>query len=353
MKEIFKTMWRLIVAPVHLAERVVKIFSPFRWLEKEMPLKGKIIIAVLLLTILGGAGFASFRFYDFTQHNPNFCVSCHLMKPAFEAWETSVHQKINCHECHHLAVDEMNQLLISFVFHRPTEVPPRHGKIIVPWKYCVECHWETSPEYPDAPKINNSRLHAKHYFMEQIECSKCHGYETHRFVPEARFCVRCHQGKVVHGTGMGELACLNCHTDRTTDLRPGRNKCLYCHGTEKNREMVEEGGTIDATHFIPDSETVKKAIKIDVPKDAPMQFKCYLCHKPHDKVRPDWGNCISCHRNITEVGKHGMHIQYFGAKCEDCHRPHSWSINKERAKKVCVKCHDKNKVPSPAEFLKG
>ncbi len=353
MNEVLRVIGRILAAPFWVVERVLKFFSPFRWLEKGMPLKGKIIIAVLLLAILGGVGYASFRFYDFTQTNPNFCVSCHLMKPAFEAWEASVHQQINCHECHHLAVDEMNQLLISFVFHRPTEVPDRHGKIIVPWKYCLQCHWESNEEYSDAPQINKSRLHAKHYFMEQIECSKCHGYITHEFVPEARFCIKCHQGKVVHGMGMKEIACLNCHTDRTPDLRPGRNKCLFCHGDERIREMLAEGDTLDVTHYKPPKETVEKAIKIDVPKDAPMQFQCYLCHKPHEDARPDWGNCLSCHRNILEVGKHGMHIEYFGAKCEDCHRPHSWTVTEARAKVVCVKCHGKDKVPSPKQFLSG
>lgn len=353
MSEVIKTILRMLAAPFRFLERVLKFFSPFRWLEKEMPMKGKLIIAVLLLVILGGAGYISYSFYDFTQNNPSFCVSCHLMKPAFETWEASVHQKINCHDCHHLAVNEMNQLLISFVFHRPEEVPERHGKVIVPWKYCIKCHWEVDQEYPDATQINQSRLHAKHYFMEQIECSKCHGYMTHEFVPEARFCVNCHQGKIVHGAGMGELACLNCHTDRTPNLIPGRNKCLYCHGGESVRKMIVAGGTLDVTHYQPTDETVKQAIKIDVPKDSPMQFQCYLCHKPHDKIRPDWGNCIECHRNIIEVGKHGMHIQYFGAKCQDCHRPHSWTVTDARAKKVCAKCHDKENLPTPKQFLSG
>ncbi len=352
MKDLLKTIRSMIVAPFHLFERFLKFFSPFKWLERDMPLKGKIIIAVLLLGIFSGIGYASFRFYDFTQNNPNFCVSCHLMKPAFETWEASVHQQINCHECHHLAVDEMNQLLISFVFHRPTEVPDRHGKIIVPWKYCIECHWQINEQYPNATHINKSRLHAKHYFMEQIECSKCHGYITHEFVPEARFCIKCHQGKVVHGMGMEEIACLNCHTDRTPDLRPGRNKCLYCHGDDKVRQMMIEGGTLDVTHYKPPEETVKQAIKIDIPADAPMQFQCYLCHKPHEAVRPDWGNCLNCHRNIFEVGKHNLHVQMMGLQCSQCHEPHSWRVTEARAKKVCVECHPQGDK-TPKQFLGG
>jgi nitrate reductase cytochrome c-type subunit len=341
----------MIMAPFRLAEKILKFFSPFKWLEKDMPLKGKIIIAALLLAIFGVVGYGSFRFYDFTQNNPNFCVSCHLMKEAFETWEASVHQEINCHECHHLAVEEMNQLLISFVFHRPEEVPDRHGKVIVPWKQCIKCHWETDEEYAEATHINQSRLHAKHYFMEQIECSKCHGYRTHKFVPEDRFCVRCHQGKLVHGMGMEELACLNCHTDRTPDLRPGRNKCLFCHDNESIRQALVEGGTLDVTHYQPPEETVKQAIKIKIPKDAPMQFQCYLCHKPHEAVRPDWGNCINCHRNVMDVGKHGLHVQMMGLQCNQCHKPHGWAVTEANAKQLCGECHPGGK--SPKQFLEG
>lgn len=324
------------------------VLRPFRWLESGMPLKGKVIIAVLMLVLLVGAGYGSFRFYDFTQNNPKFCVSCHLMKTSFEAWEQSEHKGINCHECHHLSVPEMNKLLVNFVLKRPQVVPERHGKIIVPWKFCIKCHWERDERYPNAAMINKSNLHAKHVFIEQTECSKCHGYIVHRFTPEERFCIKCHQGKVVHGVGMEGLPCLNCHTDRTKDLRPGRKKCLFCHGSEEVRKELIADGSIDVKHYKPDDATIRKATKIDVPANAPMQFFCYECHKPHKTVRPDWGNCLDCHRNILEVGQHGLHIQVAGMKCKECHKPHVWRVTSESAKKDCIKCHE---YKEPKKFI--
>jgi nitrate/TMAO reductase-like tetraheme cytochrome c subunit len=319
-----------------------------KWLKAGVPLKAKVIIAVLLLLITTGGGIMSYRFYDFTQNNPKFCVSCHLMQEAFDQWAESVHKGINCHDCHHLSVPEMNNLLVSFVLHRPDKVPDRHGKIIVPWRYCVGCHWEKKEEFASAPLINQSRMHAKHYFMEQIECSKCHGYILHEFTPEERFCMKCHQGKTVHGTGMEQLACLNCHTDRTPDLRPGRNKCLFCHGDETVRQKLMEEGSLDVTHYRPSQETIDRAIKINVPKDAPMQFNCYACHKPHQEVRPDWGNCLVCHRNIPQVGKHEMHINVLGMECKQCHKPHSWTVTEQSARKDCTTCHEYRK---PSDFI--
>ncbi len=191
-------------------------------------------------------------------------------------------------------------------------------------------------------------MHAKHVFMEQIECAKCHGYITHKFTAEARFCTRCHKGKTVHGEGMEEIACLNCHTDRTPDLRPGPKKCLFCHGSEKIRRELISDKTLDVTHYEPDEETIKNAIKIKNPSNAPMQFFCYLCHKPHETARPDWGNCLGCHQHILDVGKHNTHVQVMGMKCKQCHKPHVWTVTTEQAKKECVMCHD---YKEPKSFL--
>lgn len=320
------------------------------WLREKLTLKGKIIIAVLVLVMAAGGGLVAYKFYDFTQNNPKFCVACHLMQPAYDAWATSEHEGINCHECHHLTIPEQNQLLISFVMKRPDKVPERHGKVIVGWKHCVECHWSESEKYPEAEKINDSTMHTKHFFSEQIECSKCHGYKVHEFTPEARFCVKCHEGREVHGAGMEELACLNCHTDRTPNLLPGRQKCLYCHGSEEVRKTLEAEDLPDVKHYQPSEETVEQAIKINVPKDAPMQFNCYQCHDPHkEKIRPEPSDCLKCHGKIKEVGKHGLHINNMGMQCQQCHKPHAWTVTKESAKKDCTMCHG---YKSPSAFLK-
>jgi nitrate reductase cytochrome c-type subunit len=147
---------------------------------------------------------------------------------------------------------------------------------------------------------------------------------------------------------MGELACLNCHTDRTTDLRPGRKKCLFCHGTDEVRKELVADGSMDVKHFQPSQATIKKAVKINVPSDAPMQFACYTCHHPHQKARPEWGDCLNCHKNIPDVGKHTIHIKVAGMQCKECHKPHSWRVTGESAKKDCVKCHE---YKEPKHFI--
>lgn len=311
--------------------------------------KYKLIILIAIVVFVSSAGFISYKFWDFKENNPKFCVTCHLMTPAYTAWASSVHAGISCHKCHHLSLMDQNKLLISFIFKNPSSVPPRHGKTIVPWKFCADCHWEKSSEYPNAPKITGSQMHAIHAFKEGIECTACHGYIVHRFTPEPRFCVKCHQGKEVHGVGMEGLACLNCHTDRTSNLLPDRSKCLYCHGSEQVRKDLIAEGSIDGLHYQPLPATVKKAIKIKAPEDAPMQFYCYNCHRPHaQNIMPSKDHCLKCHPEILHTGKHPIHVGMMKLSCTECHRPHIWRVTKEIARTECVKCHA---YKDPKEFL--
>lgn len=331
------------------------MFNPFdlfrkitAWFSGGISLKAKVIIAVFTLAFFIAAGFIAYKINYYFENDPNACLVCHVHDEANKMWAKSEHKLINCHECHHSTKKDQVVQMYKFVFLGQKAVAPRHGNIIVAWKICYTCHWERNVKFPNARLVNKSRLHARHVFMEQIECVRCHGYNIHEFTAEARFCTRCHEGREVHGTGMEGLACLNCHTDRTTDLKPGRKKCLFCHGGEKVRQELIADGTLDVRHYRPEEKTIKRAIKINVPEDAPMQFYCYECHKPHKSSRPDWGNCTGCHRNIMNVGKHNLHIQGMGMKCKQCHKPHIWRITPAQAKRDCVKCHE---YKDPKSFI--
>lgn len=319
------------------------------WFSERLSRKTRLLIMTFLLVISLGIAFAGYKINDYFENNPKACVLCHVHDNAQQAWQRSRHSVVNCHQCHHSSKKEQVEQMVKFVFLGQKTVSPRHGKVIVPWKLCITCHWERNARYASAPLVNRSRYHAKHVFMEQIECSKCHGYVTHQFIPEERFCNKCHKGREVHGTGMETLACLNCHTDRTVDLKPGRKKCLFCHGDESIRKELIADATIDVKYFQPSPDIIKKAIKIDVPEDAPMQFYCYECHKPHKKVRPEWSDCLTrCHNDQLYVGKHEIHVKTMEMKCTDCHKPHKWRVTEAQAKKDCIKCHE---YRDPKKFI--
>jgi hypothetical protein len=329
----------------------LKLFNKIgTWYSEGLSRKAKILLVTFVCFFMAGAGYIAYQLNDYFETNPNACLMCHVHDAANHAWEKSVHRGVTCHVCHHATRKEQVIQIYKFAVLGQNKVSPRHGAIIVAWKICVECHWERNSKYPNAPVVNRSRYHAKHVFIEQIECSKCHGFVTHEFVPQERFCTRCHTNKVVHGLGMEKLPCLNCHTDREKDLRPGRKKCLFCHGGEQVRKELIADGTIDVKYFRPSQELIDKAVKIKVPDDAPMQFYCYVCHRPHAKVKPDMNDCLKCHKVEPNVGKHDLHIKTMNMKCMDCHMPHIWRISPDQAKKTCTKCHE---YRDPKKFIAG
>ncbi len=310
----------------------------------------RLIITLLIPVVLLSGGTVAYHVHDFTENDPAFCVTCHIMQQAYNAWAESVHHQVNCHECHYATPAEQNRMLLMALINKPKAVGERHGKVVVPWKMCFKCHWDKQKGYENAENIAKSELHAKHVFIEKIECSKCHGYlkdtknktGLHQFLPDGRFCLKCHQGKKIHGLGMANLACLACHTDKTEDIRPNRAKCLTCHGNAEIRARIALlPPTVDTKHFTPDPKMVKKASSLGVvfPEDAPMMFRCSTCHKPHGKVKPEMSDCLKCHRNIGKVGRHSFHLNDLGIKCTMCHKPHLWKVTKTAAREICSQCH--------------
>lgn len=337
------------------------MFNPFRWFDKlikwfseGISIKAKILISLFFLFFLIGIGFAGYKIETYFKEDPEACRLCHVHPGVHDLWAQSVHAGVVCAECHHASRKERAEKLYKFAILGYREVKPRQpGKIIVRSQLCMTCHWEINPKYPQAANVSGSRYHALHVFMERLECAQCHGHGdlAHQFLPEERFCLKCHPGKEVHGTGMEKLACINCHTDRTEDLRPGRLKCLFCHSADDSiRKKLIEEGTIDVKYFQPSPEIIKKATKVDASPDAPMQFKCHECHHPHDLARPAWNDCLRCHQNIQKTGAHALHIQGFGMQCKDCHKPHEWRVTEAQARgKDCLKCHE---YKNPEDFIR-
>ncbi len=286
----------------------------------KFPFKLSIITVILGVIVVIGAITVAFYAYDFTENNPEFCRSCHLMDEAFDAWKASVHNGINCHTCHEASIIEKNKMMIRTLFSNPKEVSERYGHFLVPSDICRECHLTRDA----AISINRSYGHARHVFMAQLECTQCHGTELHKFVTEERFCVNCHIEKRVHGVGMEGMACLGCHTygGQQADLRPTRERCLSCHA------KIARSQGLDGANFWP--------------RNGSMAFRCMECHKPHSKsIKPTSTDCLRCHNSIVELGKHGIHLDATGGDCTICHMPHMWRVTRDLARELCQSCHDR------------
>ena len=267
--------------------------------------KGFILVAVVIVAVLGG--IVGHRYYRYTQDEPQYCASCHLMKEAFVEWQKGKHRDIICQTCHQLSMLEQNQLLVAYVVKGDNkEFSQTHGRE-KPWRACKNCHIDKISQ--GSLTLKKSYGHARHVFMQEIDCKTCHKSTLHNFQPNENACQKCHKDKGVHGIGMEAFSCLKCHSfsEKTPAMIP-KDRCTKCHtGISMKGPMSE--------------------------------LLCHQCHKPHGRINPGSDTCISeCHRNEAAVGQHGFHMKK-GLTCLECHKAHSWIVGQARAASLCSRCH--------------
>jgi nitrate/TMAO reductase-like tetraheme cytochrome c subunit len=278
--------------------------------------KGAILVLLLLIAITGG--ILGHRYYKDTRENPEFCATCHMMQESFRSWELSAHRDIICQHCHRMSMLEQNKLLITYVMTGYTSPQEEtHGRV-EPWKSCRDCHMQEARQ--GSMTMRKSHGHARHVFMENIDCLECHDTDLHNFGPDEQACKKCHEDRLVHGLGMEGLECLNCHSyaEETVDT-VSDEKCLVCHK--------------------------------DIPrKGFPMaQMHCFDCHKPHVQLKLKSADCLGqCHGNESRVGQHGLHMRETELECLDCHKSHHWEVGKKEAPGLCDRCH---RMKDPNTFI--
>jgi len=278
--------------------------------------KNRIGIVVLAVLICVLAVILGRRYYGYTKTDPDFCKLCHPMQEAYRSWTESKHGLIICQECHRLSLVEENRMLLAFVAGRTEGVRQDHGRE-TPWESCRGCHADDIAQ--GSVTLRVSYGHARHVFMQNIPCWKCHSGSLHRFSPDQSKCRDCHPDKRVHGMGTVGLYCLNCHSfgaARAKLFSPER--CFECHG--------------------------------DVPRSGTMsRLDCHECHHPHEKLRMESADCLgTCHSSEVRVGRHGDHMKKAKLECVDCHRPHTWRIGRKSAPGLCDRCHP---LKDPASFI--
>jgi nitrate/TMAO reductase-like tetraheme cytochrome c subunit len=271
-----------------------------RFLETSKPIVIALITVVLIMGVITG-----YKYYKFTENDPRFCELCHLMKETYKSWKKSAHRDTVCQTCHSMNLISQNRLLLGYVVSgAKARTPQKHGRL-TPWESCNSCHLDEVEQ--GGVTLRKSYGHARHVFMEEIECKKCHTDDQHNFAPDEKNCLLCHKDKGVHGIGMEGFACLSCHVYGETTAMPRKERCVKCHK--------------------------------DVPLKGPMsKVDCRNCHKPHGRIKPTAMDCVSnCHANQDAIGRHDRHIDI---SCNECHKAHEWKVGQEEARSLCSRCHE-------------
>ena len=183
----------------------------------------------------------------------------------------------------------------------------------------MKCHASGDPQWI---QILNTAGHKVHVVDQRISCLKCHSITLHRFAPPQQICLACHSDKDMTISPMGQRYCLDCHNflRENSPLRPQNQDCLKCHETQAQQEV----------HW---------------PTNAPMQFQCSQCHKPHTKEKPT-DVCATCHQDQKTKGLHATQT-HASATCITCHKEHVWKVTDRQA---CLPCHQDKANHNPGSF---
>ncbi len=269
-----------------------------------------LVIAALIAAFVGTA---------LATDRPQFCPTCHEMKPYFDAWAAGPHNETWCIDCHvepgmtarfahkFVALQEVYSHVIGNTSF-PRAVPP-----VVPDARCLSCH-------PSVPASIDGFPHAAH--AEKGYCAQCHYNTGHDVTDEALQAAGVFDPAATPQRLGGELATVG--SGKANLAGHKAVSCSKCHDMQ---------ATPCASCHSPRGDEHPKVGKVACTECHPTDGGSWAFAHPNVK-----GDCAECHK---APAKHPA-----GA-CEACHKNsgRSWSFAHPRAGEhsyrsfPCKKCH--------------
>lgn len=362
---------------------------PGRWLPVRPTLWGWCLIfgAVMLG---GGIWFAEYSM------QPEFCRSCHLMEPYYQAWHESTHNDVACVQCHFVpglegtiegkfqATNQLVKYVTGMYGTKPhAEVRDAscmregcHARRLLEgnaeWKVATHSGEPITIHFDHTPHLTELRR------GKQLRCVSCHSQivQGQHIVVTLDTCFLCHFKELEHGrddetlggcgschgppkgtvqleTGPFEHAeyidrgvgCENCHANAIAgDGRVPRQQCWTCHNQPEHLRRYDETRFIHQNHVTDHKVECEHChIQIEHRLDAAPQTVGSLASTPETHAPTDAGGCASCHE-----GSHGASASLYrgtgGRGVPDM------PSKMHRAQVDCLGCHQQP-MREPSESL--
>ena len=340
-----------------------------------------LIKAFIVLLFLGAIGF--FFMLKYTE-NPEFCKTCHYMRPYYESWKSSTHNKVKCIECHYppgirgelqskwTALSQVAKYITGTYGTKPwAEVSDQsclrsgchdrrllQGKVL--FKNVIFDHTSHLREMRRGKKLRCTSCHSQivqgsHLTVTETTCFLCHFKDQDIRTSPLSDCNKCHGAptKVVKHGGVTfdhkvavrqGIACVKCHRNVVRgDGHVPRERCFNCHNQPERVEKYGDTFLIHQTHITEH------------------KVECTQCHSEiqHGLIQLTSAidiNCQSCHPNHHKTQKElYMGIGGRGAEprpdpmfltsvsCEGCHIEHKGDdiqgYTAEAPPAACMNCH--------------
>lgn len=265
---------------------------------KSLMLTHPAALLAAVLIALSAAGAAAVPVFKATE-KPAFCITCHEMRPYYDAWQTGAHKTVDCVACH-VDPGTVNHLkhkataTKELVDHFSTKPTFPRGDAVVPDARCLVCHKDILSR--TGPKFS----HKQH--AGTAPCAECHRDAGHRVSTDAL-------------SRAGVLATSSAPTSETTTT------ALLATMTSRGAAATRSTVATSALHVaLPQCTRCH-----DLDKQT-----CESCHTPPHKVLPGTGGCTTCHRpGIKWVFTHPA-----DPACATCHKPPANHFPGE-----CSTCH--------------
>lgn len=311
------------------------------------------------VAIVLGATFVAASFYT---DQPDFCRSCHEMRPYYDAWASGSHKDRWCVDCHTTG-EYAGRMGHKFVALREVAVHflgdptfPLTATPTVPDSRCKSCHSRI------VTKKASGFSHEQH--AEKGTCQACHAATGHDVSREALAaagvlgrqmpspsiattfvavgygranvaghvgvtCTKCHD--------MRNTGCNRCHSLPAGKKHPRSSACNQCHSAGPKWTFAHPAGKLECQtcHSAPAKHYAAAIRRVD---------QCSTCHRnPGSSWRfahpGSSAQCTSCHQAPS---------RHYGGQCSSCHRRTGASfafrhpsVGEEHSYRQmgCAKCH--------------
>jgi nitrate/TMAO reductase-like tetraheme cytochrome c subunit len=278
--------------------------------------KKRFLFTLAIIVVIGYIG-VNLLAYSLT-YKPEACLVCHIMKPFYDNWKASGHNKVSCVDCHPYRPSTIifsTARYLSGTYQLPL-------KSHVDDKECILCH------RPDTIKIVSFKGTPFNH-LEHITNVK-RGKALH--------CTSCHYALVQSKSHMevDQNVCMLCHFF-TTPTQYNQN-CTICHGEKRKDVKIGEVTFSHETFMKTGSRCIEcHSLTVKGTGEVPDE-RCRQCHversiesrdvtRLHEiHIKKGYITCFNCHGTIEHAGETRAVSRAIELACGECHsNSHSYT----------------------------
>lgn len=364
-----------------------------------------LILTIIIFVIFVALGVGGYHYWS----RPEFCKSCHIMVPYYDAWKTSTHKDVACVKCHFepglenelkgkwLAVKQLASFVTGAYSSKPyAEISDKSclrsgchserlisGKVLYTKRNIQFNHTPHLTEMRSGIRLSCTSCHSQivigtHISVTNDTCFLCHFQDKNKLIEsdkdKQQNCLLCHNVPdkpitkdgftINHSSFVGRgISCSNCHIDVTVGSGSvAKDKCFHCHNDTTKIEKFDNKELMHINHI-----TVRKV-------------ECDRCHEPIKHkfnttlIHTQNKDCNTCHKDFHTIqqgfymgegakgitGKPDPMFQV-GIGCSACHIVPKTGISINGGvnetlvsnKYTCFACHGKKYKEFPSGFIKS